>query len=605
MICNVTVKIRYNFIPLIIYNIGFEPNSSNTCEEAVENTSLQPIDLYEPQPEPEPSDDEYVGLDEKKSIPDEILLKMFNTGVSFRTLSEIIKLTLGLFGAENSYHLSSAYLFQRYKKVMQSEENTYRGAIENEKMPGTICFDHQSMKHLNEKHAPKEDRLAIVWHSNGRDNLLAVEKMNDKSGYSQSEAIERTCESFQIGSNQIVALSCDNASTNIGQFNGTCITFENAIEKDLLRTNCRHHIYEIVIKDVYRHLFESATPTNAFFPILKEKWMSLRARNFPYEPFDENSFAQGFDDETWQSFQEYKTNALTELRLQANSKYIRDDYKESNNVCLKFLGEHRIMLKRNQVEFRALIDSSNARFMASLIQGIECYLFREELDWESPERQKIQKNLERFAAFAALVYIRFWNRCNILFDSTYNDLYFLQELQQYAQFDEETAQVAMQAINRHLYYMSQELSVVSLFSEKVSTTEKNRIAVQLIGIRDEPIPVRSFGNDEISNHIQFSEGNENTDWLSTSIHNLIGERSFFLFDLLGISTEFLETDAEEWTQNAEYIQMKEKISKTLICVNDTSERMISLCKTKYKKQRCRNENSFRRSLFASSSKNNR
>lgn len=103
------------------------------------------------EPDSEPTDVEYVGLEEKNSIPDEILLKMFNTGVSFRTLSAILKLILQLFEAENSYHLSPAYLFQRYKKVMETGENTHRAAIENEKLPGTICFDHQSMKVLNEK----------------------------------------------------------------------------------------------------------------------------------------------------------------------------------------------------------------------------------------------------------------------------------------------------------------------------------------------------------------------------------------------------------------------------------------------------------------------
>lgn len=528
---------------------------------------------------------------------------MFNTGVSFRTLEQILKLAFKLFNAENSYHLSSTYLFQRYKKLMESNESTHIANIENANFPGTICFDHQSMKTLNEKHVPKEDRLAIVWHSNGNDKLLAVEKMNDKSGYSQSEAIKRTCDRFQIGAHKIIALSCDNASTNIGQYNGTCIIFEQKIEKDLLRTNCRRHIHEIVIKDVYRHLFNSTAPNNVFFPILKEKWKQLRAINFPYEPFDENSFTRDFDDETSRSFQEYKTNALSELRLHAKNKFIRDDYKESNNVCLKFFGENRNIRKRNQVEFRTLIESSNARFMAALIQGIECYLFREELDWETPERQDIKENLERFAAFVAMVYIRFWNRCSNLFNSTYNDLYFLQEMQRYAQFDQEIANIAIIAFNRHLYYMSEELTVLSLFSDKVSAFEKNCIAHQLVAMQDEPIPIRS--TDETSNHIQFSEGNVNTDWLSLSVQDFIGERSLFLFDLLNIPTEFLVTDADEWNEDHEYIQAKEKIFRTLICTNDTSERVISLCKNKYKNQRCRNEDSFRRSLFASSSKNNK
>lgn len=549
-----------------------------------------------------PSDDDFVGPEEKKSIPDEILWKMFNTSVSFRTLSEILKLAFKVVNAENRFFTSPAYLFQRYKKMMESREDDHRAAIENDKSLGTICFDHQKMPMLNEKLSQKENRVAIVWHSNGKDKLLAVEKIEDKSGFSQSVAIQRICENFQIRACQIVALTCDNASTNIGQFTGACTLLEDALEQDFLRTNCRRRISEIVIKDVYHYFFHSDTPDNLFFSILKEKWATLRARNFPYAPFDSTSFAGNFDEDSWRSFQEFEQNALFELKLQSGTKNIRGDYKESNNVCLKFFGEIRTRTKSNQVEFRSLIQPTNSRFMATLIQGMECYLFREVLDWESPSRQEIKNNIERFAAFVALVYIRYWNRCTILFDSPFNDLKFLQELQIYSQFDRDPAQVAIAALNRHSYYMSEELSVLSLFSDKVSIAEKNHIAATLIEMKE--LPTSNSRIDKMSNHFKFSIGNERTDWHSMRIHDLIGERSLFLFESLEISIDFLENDAEIWSDDLEYIQAKEKISNTLVCINDTSERMISLCKTKNRNQRCRNEDSFRRSLYASSSKNN-
>lgn len=574
----------------------------SSVEDAPHQNAVPPT-AEEPDFDP-PDDDEFILAEPKKKISDEILYQMFNTGVSFRTLSEILKLAFKVVEAENHFHLSPAHLFQRYKNIMEVKENDHKAAIGNEKSFGTICFDHQSMQTLNVKRAQKEDRLAIVWHSNSKDNLLAVEKMNDKSGNSQAAAIQRVCENFQISANQIVALSCDNASTNIGHFNGTCTILEAELEKELLRTNCRRHIYEIVIKDVYHHLFNSSAPNNLFFPILKEKWMLLRERNFPYLEFDEETFTENFDEELWQSFQEFKSNALHELKLQSKSKCIRDDYKESNNVCLKFFGVRQPKTKRNQVEFRALIEPSNARFMAALIQGLQCYLFRDSLDWESPERQKVRKNLDRFAAFVALVYIRFWNRCSILFDSTYNDLYFLQELQKFAQFDSGTARVAIAALNRHLYYMSEELAVLSLFSEKISILEKNRISDDLFAIMNEPIPDRQIDGNELSNCIKYLAGNENTDWRTIQVHDLIGKRSLFLFNALNLSVGFLEIDAALWARDDEYIEAKKKISNTLICTNENSERMISLCKVKNKNQRCRSENSFRRSLFASSSKYN-
>lgn len=546
------------------------------------------------------SDDEYKE-ESKKLIPDDVLWKMFNTGVSFRSLSEILKLAFSMFNAENSFCLSPAHLFQKYKELMQLKENSHRATIEEKKSPGTICFDHQKMSMLNGKYLPKEDRLAIVWHSDGRDNLLAIEKMIDKTGNSQSEAIQQTCTDFQISRDQIVALMFDHAATNVGQYNGTCSILENTFEKPLLRMGCRHHKMEIVIKDVYHYLFNSDAPNNLFYLILKEKWIELRARNFPFMAFDEISYTENFNEEERQAFQQFTENAVNDLKLLTKSKFVRDDYRESIGVCLKLFGENRNNTKSNEVKFRALINPSNARFMSVLIQGIECYLFRNELNFESPEREKVKKNLERFGAFVGLLYIRFWNKCTSLFDSTFNDLQFLQELQKFGQFDYGISQIAISALNRHLYYMSEELSVLSIFSDKITLTEKVHISNILKEMKNKQMPAR---RNTSSNHIKFSDGNESTDWLSMEVHNLIGDRSPFLFKALNISTSFLEIHPEAWKDDTDYIRAKKQISETLVSINDNSERIISLCKAKNKQQRCRNENSFRRSLIASASKNN-
>lgn len=355
--------------------------------------------------------------------------------------------------------------------------------------------------------------------------------MSDKKGESQAMVIEQNCREFEIERNQIVAVVCDNASTNNGIDKGTCIKLEEIFDKPLLRLMCRRHILEIVIKDVYHHLFSSDTPNNVFHPILKEIWSKLREENFPLSALNEREFTNNMEETNRNLFAELRSKAIDELISHSKNKFIRDDYKEVTIVALKFLRGRVEPVKRNQIEFHALIDSSNARFMATCIQGLECYLFRERLNWDKLGRQQIKKNLERFCVFVSLIYIRYWNRASILFESPSNDLKLLQDIQKYRVIDKSVADIASTALNRHLYYMGEELAPLSLFSEKLETAEKKEIRQKLINMENQVIPPRLINSKQLTNHIAYTDGLNNSfyNWSHLRVVDLIGERSNFFF----------------------------------------------------------------------------
>lgn len=356
--------------------------------------------------------------------------------------------------------------------MLQSKETVYKHRIQEDQSYGTICFDHQATRKLTGKYEGTSHRLAIVWYSEKNHKVLGMPEMTNKAAESQAKAVRETCDEFGIQNQQISGVTCDNAITNIGVHGGTCTLMEYALNKTLLRLMCRHHILEIVIKDVYHHLFTSDTPNNLFYSALKESWSELREANFPFEPFDDDSIIEEMGFDAYQLFTGMKNAAVTELQSQLKIKHVRDDYREVALVALKFFGISQTISKGNQVKFRTIINPSNARFMATIIQGIECYLFRNNFEWDSQDVLQMKHNLMRFSMFASLIYIRYWNRCSTLFDAPKNDLNFLQELQSYQNIDEDVSRVAMFALNRHLYYMSEELAPLSLFSEKVSTEEK-------------------------------------------------------------------------------------------------------------------------------------
>lgn len=156
---------------------------------------------------------------------------------------------------------------------------------------------------------------------------------------------------------------------------------------------------------------------------------------------------------------------------QLSGKFLTKEHRLAS-VSLKFLtGLRENLTKSNQAQFNTLQSPSNARFMASAIQGLNCFLFRNELDWDSLEREQIKQRLPRFRLFLTLIYVRHWNRSSILFDAGINDLNFLKELEEYIILDDEISRIAMNALSRHLYYLSEELVILCLFSDKMSPND--------------------------------------------------------------------------------------------------------------------------------------
>lgn len=66
---------------------------------------------------------------------------------------------------------------------------------------------------------------------------------------------------------------------------------------------------------------------------------------------------------------------------------------------------------------------------------------------------------------------------------------------------------------------------------------------------------------------------------------------------MNLPHNFLRSDAREWDTTIEYNKAKETIENALICINDASERVISNCKSKFNKQRCRKRTTFQQNML--------
>lgn len=115
--------------------------------------------------------------------------------------------------------------------------------------------------------------------------------------------------------------------------------------------------------------------------------------------------------------------------------------------------------------------------MAKLIYAIKIHLFREEDGFKTTQKEKSQ--LERFVNFGVLVYVKYWFEAPMATNAAWADLYLWKDITNYEVIDPQISEVVKNAIKSHLWYLSDELVGVSLFSEKVSNEAKVKIVKKM------------------------------------------------------------------------------------------------------------------------------
>ena len=123
------------------------------------------------------------------------------------------------------------------------------------------------------------------------------------------------------------------------------------------------------------------------------------------------------------------------------------------------------------------------------VYTLKIYAFRDQFELDEDFCQKFQ----RLAVFFALYYVPHWLNTSLGIDDPSNDLQFYKSLHKFKAEDEEIAQVAITALNRHMWYLTEELAPLSLFSNKVSDQEKGQIAKQIIKHKMEYSAEESMG----------------------------------------------------------------------------------------------------------------
>ncbi|KAG0715030.1 hypothetical protein GWK47_012872 [Chionoecetes opilio] len=167
-------------------------------------------------------------------------------------------------------------------------------------------------------------------------------------------------------------MAFDTTAANTGMVQGACIRIESALEKPLVWLACRHHILEVVLKDVFEACMgPSSGPNIALFKRLQNRWPIVdQSRPQPLTPT-----ALSSDEEA------HRLQMLGHLkRLLDCGNHPREDYKEIILLSVAYLGGGV------PTSFRAPGAYHMARWMAKAIYAVKIMLFHDQLMTRDDQR---------------------------------------------------------------------------------------------------------------------------------------------------------------------------------------------------------------------------
>ena len=139
----------------------------------------------------------------------------------------------------------------------------------------------------------------------------------------------------------------------------------------------------------------------------------------------------------------------------------------------------------------------------------------------------------------------------------------LKSLHKYKLVDEEVATVALKSLSRHLFYLTEENVVMALFSNRIDCDEKSHLAAKLLTY-------------EKPGEISIAKPKAPVGLTSeTDLVSLIGPKSWTIFHVLKLSSDWLENDPNDWERHEDYCEARDWV-RTAKVVNDSCERAVKL-----------------------------
>ena len=283
-----------------------------------------------------------------------------------------------------------------------------------------------------------------------------------------------------------------------------------------------------------------------------------------------------------------RTHALLEdvkaFALKMQELDFRDDYQEVVNLTLILLGS----FPENSATYtvRPPGSISHARWMAKILCEFKIVLFSSQLINLGLITEDEAFSHKQLTLFLILYYVKPWMTATLSIDAPVNDIWLANTLKKipshllskYPLF-KSMGDSMKSKLEDHLWYLSEELVVLSLFSKKMDDAQKNRCRKAMLKHYTENLsPVKGkLITPDISN------------MNSIEISSLFGKESWRLLHLCRIEGKsFLEKTPSSWENDNDYKMLK-NIVKNFVVVNDVAERAVCKESSEQVNQRPKNE----------------
>jgi len=438
----------------------------------------------------------------------------------------------------------------------------------------TLHWDTKLATALSNKYKT-EERLTIVVGNVQQQKILAVpaypQGTDRKCGSIIADLIYEQLTSWQC-TQTIVNMTFDTTSANTGHVTAACISVQKKLGRALLWSACRHHIGEIILSHVFDDLKieASKSPDVTLFKRFRDNFDHLDHSEL--EPYNSKSV----DVQVRSIVNSLRANAIQTAKCAIDSgKYRdRDDYMEFTKLCLIYLDFPNVT---EAVKLNRPGALHKARWMAKLLYTMKMCLLEQQIQ-QLPtgtitSKQQTAK-LRDFANFVTLIYSTWWITCDSAINAPWNDLKMLHSLIAYKTVHSIISESAISAFENHYWYLTEEMVPLALWSSKVPPQERKAIANAMLASKPNSTNAAfklqcrygmDFGKPKFPKHLT----------ANTTLSDLVGVDSWFLFYLLELDSKFLLEDVSEWSNSASYTASLTKL-QAINVVNDCAERGFKL-----------------------------
>ena len=248
----------------------------------------------------------------------------------------------------------------------------------------------------------------------------------------------------------------------------------------------------------------------------------------------------------------------------------RGDYKEFLELAKLILGETVERKKGYVFQIQRPGADHHARWMAKSIYIMKMALLLHQI----PLHWTKKRNVQKMAHFVVFAYLRAWFIAPVLEAAATNDIRLFQSLQKYKSVDKKVSTITTTVLNRHTWYLTEELVPLSLFDEDLTLDQRTLLAARIGQQTHGVVEIKKPNLLVITKESELSE--------------FVGQRSTVLFNLLNIPVTFLQDS--DWHLRPEYSAVK-KIIKNFSPLNDSCERALGMA-TRFNSKIARTEEGF-------------